>query len=162
MNVGNEHRELVSPEAGHGVAGADGAAEAVGDLDQQTVAGLVTVAVVDQFESVEIEEQHRERSLGSALRTLERQVHPVVERGPVRQTGEGVVERRLEELLLGPLPHGDVDQHALDTELSVKTDRSGLLKDPGHGARFRDQAVLGLRAHPTVADLESVDGRVHE
>ena len=38
---------------------AHGAAQALGDLDQQPVAGLVAEAVVDDLEVVEVEEEHR-------------------------------------------------------------------------------------------------------
>ena len=49
LDIGDEDGELVAPEAGHRVARANGSAEAVSDLDQQTIAGLVAIAVVDQL-----------------------------------------------------------------------------------------------------------------
>ena len=59
-DAGAEDRELVAAEARDQVALADRAAQALGDLDQQPVAGLVAEAVVDDLEVVEVEEQHRD------------------------------------------------------------------------------------------------------
>ena len=43
-----QDRELVAAEAGGGVRGADAVRQAVGDLDQHAVAGVVAEAVVDE------------------------------------------------------------------------------------------------------------------
>ena len=56
-DVLEQHGELVAAEAGDGVAGSD-RLEALGDLDQERVAGIVPEAVVDQLEPVEVEEEH--------------------------------------------------------------------------------------------------------
>ena len=51
-----EHHELVAPEAGHRVAGADDGSQPLGGAHQQFVAGGVAEAVVDQLEPVDVEE----------------------------------------------------------------------------------------------------------
>jgi hypothetical protein len=53
-----EYDELVSSEAGNGVGIAQAALEPVGALDQQLIADLVTVRVVHDLETVEVDEQH--------------------------------------------------------------------------------------------------------
>ena len=53
-----EHGELVAAEPRDQILLAHGAAQALGDLDQQPVAGLVAEAVVDDLEVVEVEEEH--------------------------------------------------------------------------------------------------------
>jgi len=67
--VVDQHQELVAAEAADhvpaeigpgGVRGAQGAAQAAGDLAQHLVAGLMAQRVVDQLEAVEIEEHDRE------------------------------------------------------------------------------------------------------
>ncbi len=51
-----QDRELVAAEPGHHVARPCAAAQAIGHLHQEPIAGGVTEAVVDDFEAVEIEE----------------------------------------------------------------------------------------------------------
>ena len=51
------HHELIAPQACHGIAGAHAAAQAHGDLFEQTVTPVVAQAVVDGFEVVQIQEQ---------------------------------------------------------------------------------------------------------
>ena len=80
-----EHGELVAAEPGDQVLLADGAAQALGDLDQQPVAGLVAEAVVDDLEVVEVEEED-----GDALARVGGPLQRGDERGAVRQAGESV------------------------------------------------------------------------
>ena len=42
------------------------------------IAGLVAVSVVDELESIDIEEENGKGRLGSALRPLQSQIHPIV------------------------------------------------------------------------------------
>ena len=67
LDLGEEDRELVAGEAGEqrtrpGAAvefGVDDHAQAIGDHDQQLVAAGMAEAVVDDLETVEVDEQHR-------------------------------------------------------------------------------------------------------
>ena len=63
-----DDRELVAAEAGHGVAAADDAAQPLAHPDEQGVARVVAVGVVDRLEAVEVEEHHRERHLADDRR----------------------------------------------------------------------------------------------
>ena len=58
--AGDHHRELVAAEAGDHVAGAQHAAQALGDDLEQAVAGPVAERVVDDLEVVEVDEQDRD------------------------------------------------------------------------------------------------------
>ena len=100
--------ELVTTEARHGVRRAEGAGQTIGHLDEQRVAGGVTEAVVDRLEAVEVEQHHRDRGVAPGQRVLQ----PVVEQRSVRQPGEHVVEREMDELLLRGLALGDVLQRS--------------------------------------------------
>ena len=60
------HRELVAAEAGHGVALADGLAQAPADLDQQLVAEVMAEGVVDLLEAVEVHHDHARPSVAAA------------------------------------------------------------------------------------------------
>ena len=106
----HQHRELVAPEPGRGVPLADGVTQALTGDHEQLVAHLVPQAVVDVLEVVEVEVEHHDR-LGRAHRALAQRVHqPVPEQLAVGQPGQRVVERLVGELLLEPLPVGDVAQ----------------------------------------------------
>ena len=80
-----QHDELVAAHPGHDVALVDGAAQALGDLDQQPVAGLVTEAVVDDLEVVEVEEEH-----GQAVCGEQRGAQLGHEGGAIGEAREGV------------------------------------------------------------------------
>lgn len=56
-----EHGELVAAETRQGIAGAQAAFEASRKSDEQLIANQVSETVVNQFETIEIEEQHGER-----------------------------------------------------------------------------------------------------
>ena len=56
-----EHDELVAPEARHHVIGMHCMLEALGDADQQLIAGGVPIAIIDLLEVVEIEVKQRKR-----------------------------------------------------------------------------------------------------
>ncbi len=88
LRTGEEHRELVTADARDGVAVAGAGSQPLGHLTQQGVAGVVPQGVVHVLEAVEVKEQD---SSARAVAASEREQHPVVEAGPVRQTGERVM-----------------------------------------------------------------------
>ena len=92
-----QQRELVAAEAGGGVALAEASAQAVGHRAQQLVAGVVSVAVVDRLELVDVEQQHAHARAAA----LERVLEAVVEERAVGKLGERVVERLALELVAG-------------------------------------------------------------
>src|SRR2546423_2063870 len=102
-----KRRELVAAQPGKGIAGANDIGDALGDLPEQLVAGIVAHAVVDLLESVQVEEQHHQDLLrpdGPGQRLVE----PVTEEGTVGQAGETVVERLPGQLVLEPHALADV------------------------------------------------------
>ena len=97
-----QHHELVAAEPGHGVAGPDAAAQPLRRLDQQPVARVVTQAVVDELEIVEVEEEQPDPLLEPAA-AHQGLGEPVLEQRAVRQPGQAVIEGLLHELLLEAL-----------------------------------------------------------
>ena len=61
VGVGQDHDELVAAVAGDAVERAELAHQRLHDLAQHRVAGLVAVAVVDELEVVEVDQQARQR-----------------------------------------------------------------------------------------------------
>ena len=91
--------ELVAAEPRRQLLGTHVAAQALGEGDEQLVAGRVAEVVVDRLEPVQVDEEHDR--LGAVGRcALERLVDAGVEEAPVRQARERVVERLVAELRL--------------------------------------------------------------
>ena len=74
------------------------AAQSIGDGDEQLVADVVPVRVVDRFELVEIGEQDRD-DLSGALAAHDRVIETLHEQRAVRQSGQRVVQRALARTL---------------------------------------------------------------
>jgi len=71
------------------------------DGTENEVADLVTEAVVDDLERVNVDRHDRHRG-GGSLRAPERLRGPVAEQRPVRQAGERVVESLVAQLIGKP------------------------------------------------------------
>ena len=118
-DVLDEDRELVAPEPGAGVLGAEAALQALRGDDEQLVAGRMAEAVVHGLEVVEVDEEDGEEVL-PAHAALERVADPVREEGAVREAGQRVVEGLVRELLLELPAVGHVaggDHHARDVRV---------------------------------------------
>ena len=106
------------------------AAQPVGDLHEQVVAGAVTERVVHELEAVEVEEHHDRRYAAAPVRDRDRVREPVDEELPVREPGERIVQRAVREqrfdvllALAGRARHADRDREHERTE---RADRLGL------------------------------------
>ena len=100
LAAGLEDGEFVAAEAGHDVAVAQVAAQALGHLAEQLVAGGMAQRVVHALEAVEIEAEHRDRRL-RLLGELEGEQEVVVQLGAVGEPGERVVMGEEADALLG-------------------------------------------------------------
>ncbi len=86
--------EFVTTKAGYQVTVADRVADGLGHGHQQLVASVVTEAVIDALEVIDVEKHHRQATilLGMAVENLG---EGLVEGAPIVQVGERVVVRRL-------------------------------------------------------------------
>ncbi len=96
--IDQEDRELVAADPRHAVAPAHAADQHARDLDQRFVAGLVAEAVVDQLQSIEIDEQHR-RIFIVAAHAADRLVEAAHEAAAVRKLDQRILVGELVELL---------------------------------------------------------------
>ena len=94
VEVGGDHDELVATQARHRVGEPHHAEQALRDVFQHLVAGLVAQAVVDVLEAVEVQEQHGHLA-AVALGTGQRLRQAVRQQLAVRQAGQCVVVRQL-------------------------------------------------------------------
>ena len=100
--------------------------------------------VVDYFEFVNVNEQHRESEVRVPPRLCDCALQPVEKERAVGEVGQAVVEGQVVELFLGPLPLGDVTVH--DDQpfgLAVRaTNRAGGGLNKAPGAVFMANAIL--------------------
>jgi hypothetical protein len=93
-----QQRELVSAQARDGVLRAQARGQAMADFHQKPVADLLAERVVQDLETVQIEEEHRQVGAGP-LRAGQGVGEAVHEEGPVGQPGQGVAEGLADELV---------------------------------------------------------------
>ena len=134
-----QHAELVPAEARDGVALAKGVAEPDADLLQQLVAARMPEGVVDLLEAVEVHDHHRGRDVVPARR-CERRVDAVVEERPVRQVGQGVMERlvlvHLGLMAQGSRGTGDDPEHDPVEDGETHEDQHRVVVRPPANARL--------------------------
>ena len=88
----DEHREFVTTKACNDARFAQRSGEPPGDPDKKLVAGRMAQGVVDRFEVVEIEAQHRNRC-GVVTSTGDGLFQSMEEVSPIGQTGQAVAKR---------------------------------------------------------------------
>ena len=107
------HDELISAEARYRVRIAKRLLEASGHDAEEIVAGAVAQRVVHVLEAVQID-QHDRDVLTGAHAAGQCQFDAVEQKRPVRESGEGIMERLMGECTLGvPTPDG-VGEHVPD------------------------------------------------
>ena len=138
--VGQVGGELVATEARQDVALAQGALQPPGGLAQQRVARLVAVAVVDELEAVDVDEEHG----GGATATLrELALELAGELAAIDESRERIVLSGVRELGLGALALGHVGEDALEAgSAAVVDDPASLVAHPDDAPVRMQEAVL--------------------
>ena len=106
-DVSTEDGELVAAESSHGIARPEGPAQPLTNGHQQLVASVVSQAVIDHLEVIQVQEQNGDPAalgFGSPLD----QTEPMQERAPVRKPCEWIVHRLMREPLIDGLAFSDV------------------------------------------------------
>ena len=132
--------ELVAAEAREHVAVAQRDLQPAAGLAQQRIARLVPVAVVDELEAVDVDEQH-----GARRRAAPRQLPLELARelGAVDEAGERIVLRGVRELELRQLALGDIGEDSLEAGRAVLTDDpASLIPHPHDVPVAVQEAVL--------------------
>ena len=107
FHFGQHHHEFIAAETGHDVAFAYAVAQALRHVLEQCIAYCMPERVVDGLEAIQIQEDHRQRTLfpvghGECLLELALQTEAV------DQAGKGVMVGELADLCLGQFACGDV------------------------------------------------------
>ncbi len=137
-----QHGELVPAEPGDGVTGPHQVDQAGGHLAQQLVAGVVSEAVVDRLEAVEVQVEHDRRGCAPPP-PPHGVVEPFAEEHPVGEPGQRVVQRLSGQLLLRLLAGGHVEQ--VDDDAA-----DGRVLDQAHGAGLDPGGTTGAVQRPLV------------
>jgi hypothetical protein len=99
---------------------------------EQAIPREVAETVVDQLETVAVDEQQREAvrcALSAACNGL---LEPMQEQGAVRQPGQWIMKCLMDQPFLRALASGDVDDHAfvMNDPSVVVPYRARILRDP--------------------------------
>src|SRR5438132_10513202 len=145
----DHHEELVAPEPRHEVARAQDGAQPARDVDQQPVADIVAVRVVDLLEAVEVHEHAGQ--LGAApAGALDRLFERRREAGAVRQAGQRVAVGERGDALARQRDLGDVAPDAAVAEEGARRGKARLAAD-------REVADAAVR--PGAPELEIAERR---
>ena len=96
--LGKQKCDLLAAEAGSQIDRSHGAPDDLAYRTQDIVARIVTVAIVDALEVIDVDEDQRHRS-AIPVDCVEHVSEPLVERATIRQAGEWIRECAL---TLGP------------------------------------------------------------
>ena len=151
----DQHHELVAALAPDGVRLAQAFAQPLGQLLQEPVSGIVTERVIDYFETVEIDEQHR-RHAGETLRARQRLGQPLVEHRAVGQAGQRVVVSEKSQMQLRFLARneladlaaysgGDLDHLFVARAHAAAEQFNHAVKLTAHHERKRERALQSCR-----------------
>ncbi len=105
---GLDDGEFVSTQSCDEVGTSDATAEAHGDGFQQLIADQVPERIVDAFEFVDVDVEHRQLLARNNASQLALQL--LVEQRPVRQVGQRIVVRKVRDPLLDAPALGDILQ----------------------------------------------------
>ncbi|OIQ74110.1 hypothetical protein GALL_442450 [mine drainage metagenome] len=108
--VSREHQKFVAAEAGSGVVRAGELHQALRGFDQHLVADRVTEGIIDQLESVEVDEQHRKALPGWG--DGDGVFYVLLEQGAVGQPRQRIAIGGELQLFLGLMRFGHVAHHA--------------------------------------------------
>ena len=104
-HIFNQHHKLVATESRHRVGRAQLSLQARRHFAQQNITGLMAQRVVDDLETVEVDEQYGQPA-ATALRQRQRVLQPLVEHHAIGQFGQPIVAgHKLQRLLCFPPPH---------------------------------------------------------
>ena len=143
VEVLQQDDKLVAAQPRHGVAFAKAALQPLGHFDQQQVAHVVAVGVVERLEVVQVQEHHR-RVAAPAVAADHRVAQAVEQQAPVRQHGQRIVEREGADLPLRFLTQGDIAE----------------VPDPPHDLVAQALRIGVTLEHAAVAKLQLVVGNL--
>ena len=163
QTVEDDH-ELVSTDASDQIAGPSRRAEPTGHGEQQLVTQTVAVAVVDELEPVDVEEEERDEP-AVLLRVGEHRIEVVLGERAVRKASERVVRRRVGEAFLRsgvctqgsehPPRRGERQRHDDRPERHAV---AGCGVDPEHGDQGGERQRDGNERQPALRRRELVCG----
>ena len=151
----DQYGKFITTEPGDHVRRA-GAGQAQGRLLEHLVADQMADAVVDHLEAIEIEKQHCIASGGIILVAGQRRAEPLQQQGPIRQSGQHIMEGLVGQPGLDSLAFED-----LRGQVTVGMGQGpGTLLDAGFQLHVVvDQRILRALALEAVGDMVGDEGQ---
>src|SRR4030095_5530928 len=100
--------EYSAAEPGDGISWTDVRSEFIGNCNQKLIANHMAQTIIDCFESIEIQEQDRKRSLLLPLKPLHRLLQLVHKKHPIRQASQGIMKCIMDQFFFGLFAVADV------------------------------------------------------
>ena len=145
-------RELVAPQAGHGVGLAHEIGQPLPDRREELVAVTVSERVVDLLELVQVQQQQPD-ARPVAAHPGQRLCEPIEEQRPVGQAREGVVERLVSDQLRRPLPIGHVGELHGDGAVGQCDHLVVEAAHPRRGHDLHVVAIGGATGHVDIIEI---------
>src|SRR5262249_47256358 len=145
-----ENRELVAAQPREHITRAQARFEAARDRCEQFVSHHVTEAVVDHFESIEIQVESREsRSAALLLELAEPVSEPLDEHRAIAETGERIAETGIVQLFTGACLVGRVGERTRDANRAPA-------RSPHGNALAEEAAIRPILVPDPVLVLEAI------
>ena len=119
-HVIQQHHKFITTKARQVIARAQAALNPLGDLNQHLITDLVSKAVIDQLEAIQVDKQHRRMTCPRLGLTLQRLGQQLADLLPVGQPGQLVMQHHVRQLLLGLLALADIGQRPGQQVLAVQ------------------------------------------
>ena len=118
MDGGEHNKKLVAADTRNRIFFARKGLQSCGNFPEEQVADRVTERIVDDLETIEIEEQDRDLFLVTPG-CGERAAQAIIEQAAVGQAGERIVVGQVLDLAFGSFAVGYVDQSAFNDSRSI-------------------------------------------
>ena len=145
VGIGADDDELVAADAADDVARPDPQAQTIRELPQHVVTGRVPEPIIDGFERVDVQEQHRQRTAGT-FGCRDRGFEALLKQLPIGEPGELIVKREV----LEPALQADADERlgGLATQRALQVEELIV-----------EVAATGEEAHQDAEPILPVDER---
>ena len=97
--IGQRHNKFLAAESRHQIRATNGAFQAFGHLDQALITNVVTIAVVDGFEMINVEQQQAQSFVVLTL-LIHQPPHGIGETASVQQARQRIAVGQIDQLLI--------------------------------------------------------------
>ena len=113
LEILKNNGEFIPADARGKAVDVQGGRKTLGDLAQQNIACLVSARVVNDFKSVEVEQQQR-RNLAACLALIDSRAHPLCKQRAIGKAREHIMQGKMCSVFFGKFARRDVKAGSQD------------------------------------------------